>query len=503
MSNVGKISGSLLIKNTLWNTLGLVLPVIVGLFAMPLLIRGLGTERFGVLTIAWMFIGYFSIFDFGLGMALSKLIAERLGQQKPESIPSLFWTAMIIMTGGGVVGSVIVALLAKQTVSHWLNIPESLQTETLTVFYILSFSVPIVIITTGLRALLEAYQQFAVSNIIRIPLGLLTFLGPLAVLPFSNSLVPVVAVLLLGRLLGICACYHYCVKTVPAIRQEIAFDKRQVKALLSFGGWMTVTNVLGPLMVYFDRFLIGFVLTMTAVAYYVAPYEMVTRLWMIPMGLIGVLFPAFSTMLSADRNKAVYLFGKGTNLIFYLMFPVFLIINLFAKEGINFWLGSEFAENSATVMQWLSIGVFLNCVGRIPSVLIQSAGRPDLPAKLYLFELPVYIIALWYALNNYGIKGAAAVWTIRVLVDTVAFFAMSSKTVPETAKPALTIGGKLTIAVLILFFVPFLDGFILKIALLFGLALMSALTAWKSGLFLNQRKSFAGNNIFQGIRSRS
>ena len=503
MSGGVRINSSLLVKNTLWNTLGLVLPIIVGLFAMPVLIHGLGTERFGVLTIAWMFIGYFSIFDFGLGMAMTKLIAERLGQEKTESIPSLFWTAIIIMSGGGVIGALLVGAAANQIVLHWLNIPQPLQTESLTVFYILCLSIPVVIITTGLRALLEAYQKFAVSNMIRIPLGLLTFLGPLAVLPFSNSLAAIVAVLFLGRLIGVYAYYHYCVRMVPAIRNAITFDKKQVRTLLGFGGWMTVTNVLGPLMVYFDRFLIGFVLTMTAVSYYVAPYEMVTRLWMIPMGLIGVLFPAFSTMLSADKTKAVYLFSKGTNMIFYLMFPVFLVINLFAYEGINFWLGSEFAENSTVVMQWLSIGVFLNCVGRIPFVLIQSAGRPDLPAKLYLFELPLYVTALWYALNVYGIKGAAAVWTIRVLVDTVTFFAMSSKAIGETAQPSLKIGGKLLIALSILFSVTLIDGIILKTALLLSaLILISVGTVWKWKLFPHKGESLT-ENVFEVIRSRS
>jgi O-antigen/teichoic acid export membrane protein len=407
------------------------------------------------------------------------------------------------MSGGGAIGSLIVGVATNHMVLHWLNIPQPLQTESLTVFYILCLSIPVVIITTGLRALLEAYQQFAVSNMIRIPLGLLTFLAPLAVLPFSNSLAAIVAVLFLGRLIGVYAYYHYCVRAVPAIRNEITFDKKQVRTLLSFGGWMTVTNVLGPLMVYFDRFLIGFVLTMTAVSYYVAPYEMVTRLWMIPMGLIGVLFPTFSTMLSADRTKAVHLFTKGTNMIFYLMFPVFLVINLFAYEGINFWLGSEFAENSTVVMQWLAIGVFLNCVGRIPFVLIQSAGRPDLPAKLYLFELPFYVAALWYALNIYGIKGAAAVWTIRVFIDTAAFFVMSSKAIRETAKPSLNIGGKILIASTVLFSVTFIDEIILKTALLLSVCvLISVGTIRKWKLFPNKGESFA-ENIFAVIRSRS
>ena len=64
---------------------------------------------------------------------------------------------------------------------------------------------------------------------------------------------------------------------------------------------MTVSNVLGPLMVTFDRFLIGSIISIAAVAYYSIPYEVVTKLWLISSALIGVLFPAFSATNSVDR----------------------------------------------------------------------------------------------------------------------------------------------------------------------------------------------------------
>lgn len=74
---------------------------------------------------------------------------------------------------------------------------------------------------------------------------------------------------------------------------------------------MTVTNIVGPLMTYMDRFLIGAFISVTAVAYYATPYEVVTKFWLIPSALVGVLFPAFSTALAHDRQRAGQLFGRG------------------------------------------------------------------------------------------------------------------------------------------------------------------------------------------------
>ena len=487
-NNTNLTSGSLLAKNTLWNMLGLILPLLVGVIAMPYLIHGLGNARFGVLSIAWMVIGYFSIFDFGLGRALTKMIAEQLGRGDIKTIPPLFWTGMSIMMCAGIIASIIVGLLSENIVFSWLNIDAVLKQETLSTFYILAFSIPFVIATTGFRGVLEAHQQFAIVNIIRIPLGLLTFLGPLAVLPFSNSLDSIVMVLLIGRVIGVYVYYVFCVKAVPSIKDCISVDRSMVKPLLSYGGWMTVTNVIAPLMVYLDRFLIGSVLTMTAVSYYVAPYEVVTKLVMIPMGLIGVLFPAFSTMLSSDRGMAALYFQRAINIIFYFMFPVFLFVNMFSYEAIELWLGNDFAEYSTVVMQWLSIGVFLNCVARVPFVLVQSAGRPDLMAKLGLIALPLYLIGLWYALNNFGIEGAAIAWTLRVLIDTVAFFFLSGKIFPEVLAVSRILTGKLLVASLILLLVTFIHGMILKLVLLLILCPIFLFIAWNYGLSLGDRR---------------
>src|SRR5690606_4446854 len=175
-------SGRLLARNTVLNLIGQGAPMAVALVAIPLLIQGLGTDRFGVLTLAWMAIGYFSLFDLGLSRALTQLLAERLGADSQEEMPALTWTALLLMVFLGVAGGGLLALLSPVLVGRVLNIPAELQGEALRAFYLLSASLPCVISTAGLRGVLEAHQRFGAVNAIRLPMGVLTFLGPLLVL---------------------------------------------------------------------------------------------------------------------------------------------------------------------------------------------------------------------------------------------------------------------------------------------------------------------------------
>lgn len=420
--------------NIFWNLLGSSAPLLAAIFAIPVIIEGLGLERFGVLTIAWMVVGYFSLFDLGLGRALTKLVAETLGSGEDNELPSIIWTAMSLMMVLGVLAAVFVAMISPWLASSLLNIPLKLQPETLKVFYLLAASIPIVIITTGLRGILEAYQRFDYVNVVRAPLGMLTFLGPVAVLSFSNSLVPVVAILVIGRLLSLCVHAVLCLKVEPIFQRSFSISSiswTMARRLIAFGGWITVSNIISPVMTYMDRFLIGAVVTMTAVSYYATPYEIILKLGIITGAIMGVMFPAFATILAQDPARAGNLFHRTLKSIFLIIFPLVFLIVLFAHEGLTLWLGSEFADNSTIVLQLLAIGVFINSHAHVPYGLLQAAGRADITAKLHLIELPFYLLILWWLVNSYGIAGVATAWGLRVTLDGLFLFLMVHRFLPE------------------------------------------------------------------------
>ena len=80
--------------NVAWNFLGTGVPLLAGLVAIPLLIEAMGTPRFGILSLAWVIVGYFSFFDLGLGRAMTHLIAQKTGSGQESEIPSVVRNGM-------------------------------------------------------------------------------------------------------------------------------------------------------------------------------------------------------------------------------------------------------------------------------------------------------------------------------------------------------------------------------------------------------------------------
>jgi O-antigen/teichoic acid export membrane protein len=444
--HVSQPPGGRLMRNTTWSCIGSAAPMLVAIMAVPRLIHGLGADRFGILTLAWMAIGYLSLLDLGLGRAITRLIADRLALGLDEELPGVFWDAHLLLAGVGLAGGVLVWGLSDVLLNHALKIPFVLHGEARNCFHLIAVTIPVVVLANGFRGFLEAHQRFKAVNIVRTIVGVIGFLGPLLMLHWSPRVDVTVALLSAVRIVTIVAFFVCCLRTCPAVWTRRCVGVTALTPLLRFGGWITFDNLIGPLMISVDRFIIGTLLSVGMATYYVTPQEMMTKLLILPMGLQQAIFPAFS---GVGREEAASLYRKSADTILLAMLPLTLLVLLFAREVLTAWLGVSFAARSFHVLEWLAVGILINSVAHVPSSMIQAIGRPEENAKIHALELPLYLALAWWMIGHYGILGAAIAWVLRVTVDTVCFFAVGYRVLPCSpftwrnvgAAAALLVGG--------------------------------------------------------------
>lgn len=405
-------------KNISWNLLGNILPLAVGLVIFPLIISAYGTERFGLLALAWSLVGYFSLFDMGLSRALTQMVSERLSKQVDNAeIAEMIRTSFRVMWLLGLVGGSVLWLIVPWLVRDMLKISSALNHEAIQAFSILAFSIPLVVHTSALRGVLDALQLFKQASLIRIVLGVGTFVGPYIASLFGASLIYAAYSLVLVRVISWVMHFYVVHNTVLLKTKSLNYHGKWLKPLFSFGGWMTVSNVIGPLMVYLDRFVIAAIIGASAVAYYVAPYEVVTKMWAVPAAISGVLFPLFAKEWQTNPITSAKFLNQGVTYVLIFLYPPVLFMSLFAHEWLLIWLNKEFSVNGAVIVGWLAAGVLVNSVAQIIFAKVQGAGRADWTAKLHMLEVIPYLLILWFALKQFGIAGAAFAWFLRVTVD--------------------------------------------------------------------------------------
>lgn len=429
-------SSGLLARNSVFNLLGQGFPLLVALVSLPFLTRGLGPDRFGLLALAWTFIGYFTVFDFGLSRSLTQMIAERLGQNRDDETGGIAWTGLLIMVTLGAVGAGIILRLGPLIIDGILAVPRPLRSESLRTLSLLAVCLPAVIGTIGLRGILEAYQRFDLVNAVRAPMGALTFLGPLAALPFTRRLDVIVGIVVLARIVGLSVHALLCVRVAPTLMKPRWVARESLGSLFRLGGWITVSNLVSPLLVYADRFFIGALLSLSAVAYYATPHEVMTRVLVLPVAVAGVFFPAFAAGHVADRARIVRLFESSLRGILLVLVPVLLLCLVFAETGLALWAGEEYGRNGAAVARWLAVGLLFNGIAQVPFALVQGVGRPDISARFHLLEVPLYLGALAWGLTRFGVAGAAFVWSVRAMLDAFLLFGAAAYLIPGTRRGA-------------------------------------------------------------------
>lgn len=431
--------GGLLARNTFLNVGAQLTVLLLAFIAVPILIGELGDARFGLLAIAWVVIGYAGIFDLGLGRALIALVGNRMGTGREHEVPVLFWTALATMLVAGTVGLAVLAALSPWIVGGILGVEDDLRQEATTAFVVLGCGLPFVVGSQALRSMLESEQRFDIVNGIRVPSSALSYFGPVVALQFWDGITVAVAMVVLSRASAFAVLCVMTLRAVPAVRESFAVSWDALKALLRFGGWVTLSGLVSPVLSNLDRVFVGAILSVSAVTYYATPHEVVRRMWIPSFAIAGVLFPAFALNHEADSPRAAKLFGAGNRAIFVTLFPIVLVVVAFAHEILTLWLGADFADRSETVMQLLAVGVFGNGLAQVAFGFVQSA-RPALSALIELAEVPLFVVAIVLLTRSLGIEGAAVAWAGRQLVDAAILHFVSGRMVPAARAGSRAIG---------------------------------------------------------------
>jgi len=468
-----------IVGNLAWNVIGESIPALAAVIAIPILVHRLGAERFGVLTLSWMMAGYFGLFDLGLGRALTQAMAQELSAGCGARAATLFWTAFAIMLVFSAVAAVTLTMLAPWLSRSALKIPSALQGETLMGFYLIAIGLPMLISASALRGALIAGDRFDLLNLIRTPVGIMSFAAPVLMLPFTHNLAWLIGALILNRAASWALYFGAVLHALPDLRSHLNIDLGRMAPLLGFGAWVTVSSVVTPIVVYLDRFLIGAMLSIAALTAYSLPMEIISKTVIFPAAVSGVMFPAFARSFPAASQGPTALFARSVQLVALILCPLCAAVVTFAPQIMALWIDGRFALQSSVVLQILAVGTFIAGLAWIPLALLHGAHRPDLPAKLHLVDFPVYALLLWISIRKFGLTGAAFTWSGRMLVENLVMFAMASRFIDASARVVAGACCAFVLSIAIVAAGAFISDFYLKMIFVCAVTMLAGVAAWR------------------------
>jgi O-antigen/teichoic acid export membrane protein len=400
-------------RDSTYNLLGLLVPLAVSLVTIPIYLDLIGEARYGVLAIVWLLLGYFGLFDLGLGRATAQRIAA-LRDSTADARAQTFWTALMLNVAIGVAGGALVWPIASYFFGNVFRIEGALRPEVLAAVPWMMLAVPMATLSGVLSGALQGRERFLELNIISVSGTILFQLLPLAAaMQWRADLGVLLPAALFARLFTLLVLLERCKHHLYA-GHSAAFARSEAVQLVRFGGWVTVTAFVGPMMVILDRFIIGAIVGARAVTYYTVPFQLAERSTIIASALTSALFPRLA---SATRPEEQRLAHEGLRVLVVVMTPLVVLGILFMQPFLSWWISPAFARQSAGIGQIILLGFWANSFASIPYAQLQARGRPDLVAKCHLGELLPYFGLLYLGLGTFGMVGAAVVFSVRVLVD--------------------------------------------------------------------------------------
>lgn len=402
-------------RNTLYNLVGTGIPLVLFIVTIPLYIAEIGAARYGVLAVVWLVLGLFGMMDLGLGRAATQQIAT-LRDADDNDRRSVLGSALVGNAIVGALGAVVMTGVSWYVFAEGMQLEDWLRAEALPLVPLMALAVPVATSFGILAGALQGRERFFVVNRIAITNSTLFQLLPLAVAwMYGPSLFWLVIAALGARVIAVALLWRECRLEFGAGWLASSYRGR-LAAMLRYGGWVTVTGVVGMVLVFSDRLIIGSIIGAVAVTIYAVPLDATRRLAIIADALANALFPRLAI---AGEDQSRDLTRRAVSMLYAIATPAIAAVIVLADPITRLWLGDEIGSQAGPLMQILGVAAWINIFAKLPYAKLQAQGNPRAVAIAAIIQMPPFFLALWYALQAFGLAGAAWVYLGRNTLDFV------------------------------------------------------------------------------------
>jgi Membrane protein involved in the export of O-antigen and teichoic acid len=411
------------LRNGLLNLGMQVFPVLAALVAVPFTIKAFGPEAFSVFSLGVTGIVLFNYLNFGVAQAATRSLAKLSPDTDGSEVNRIFFSGAVTILAIGLIFSLLAHVFAPQ-LAEAVSKDLAMRPTAQRFFHAIGLASPLFLFIIYLRGCLESQQLFKYSATNRAVLNSLIFLSPALPAVMGLGIETSLYVILTAHAASM---LFLCVKTTRALslKPRLLVSRREVGDMLTAGAWMTVSSLAAMLLLYADRFIISMLSGLTIVAYYIASFDLVSRLSLIYGSLTAAFFPAIAQWRDrGEHRKITGILSFSTKAMFFVMIIVVTVIATLSREILSLWISAEYAEHAALMLSVLSFGIFFNAMAVTPQRALMAIGQERLVGTYVALQSLLYVLLSFAAVSRFGPMGACVVFVIRGLLEFVALSVM-------------------------------------------------------------------------------
>jgi O-antigen/teichoic acid export membrane protein len=407
---------SLLKQNISATLFGNAWMALMGLVFVPLYIKFLGVESYGLIGIFTMFQVMTGLLDMGLSGTVNREMARlSVLPGKEQEIRNLVRSLEIIYWGIALLIGIAVIAASPFIAHHWVRAEQLSSATVEQAVLIMGFTLMLQLPTSFYVGGLTGLQRQVILNASNIGISTLRGVGAVAVLWLIS---PSIQAFFLWQVI-ISATQTFLLMfllwhQLPSAGNRAVFQKQLLHGIWRFAAGMGGISILGIILTQVDKIILSKLLSLEMFGY----YALASIIALSPLRLSGSLFvsiyPRFTQLVSLnDQESLKQLYHKGCQFMAVLILPASIVVALYSYEIILLWTQNPLtAEKSHLLVSILICGTALNALMYLPHALQLSFGWTRLFFFSNLMAVVLFVVSIVYMTANYGSVGAASVWLI-------------------------------------------------------------------------------------------
>ena len=401
-------------KNVVANYFGQGWQALMGLAFIPLYIRYLGIEAYGLIGIFALLQAWLALIDMGMKPALGREMARFTGgAHNAQSIRDLLRSIELI--GIAIAGGVALGIWAASgwLASHWVtakNLPVEVVAQAFAVMGVV----------TALRFIENIYvssivglQRQVLQNIVTSITATARGLGAIGVLAWVSPTIEafffwqgLISLMTLALFAGV------VYRALPPAPLHARFSGSALIGIWRFSAGMMAITFLALLLTQIDKILLSRLLTLESFGYYVLAGVVANGLYMLTGPITTAFYPRFTELATNGDEVALRaLYHEGAQLVTVLMGAAAMVLMVFGDRVLRLWTGDPaLAQQVAPLMAVLALGTLFNGLMWIPYQMQLAHGWTSLTIKVNIVAVSLLVPAILWVVPAYGAIGAAWVW---------------------------------------------------------------------------------------------
>jgi O-antigen/teichoic acid export membrane protein len=389
---------------------------------VPIYIRYLGIESYGLVGIFATLQSVLILLDLGLGPTTSRELARmsalpgtaRDVRDLARTLEIVYWTI------GFTIGSLII-LIAPYLGGTWVRAttldPRLITNAFRLMALLLLVQWPVVFYTGALQGL----QRHALLNAINVVANIVRFGGAAIVAAATGGNLLV----FFGWQMGIAALQALTLRQAWWHAAPNALQPTRARPALLLPTWRFAAGMSGIaansiILTQADKVILSRLLSLKGFGYYALAGVVAQSLLLFSSPVAKSVFPRFSQLVVADRTQELRAsFHQASQVLAVGVLSVSIVIALFAHELMLLWTRSPVtAAQTAPLVAILVLGSAAMALQVVPYQLALSFGYTQLNFRLGLAVIAVVVPLLVVLANRFGAVGGASAWLLSNVLST-------------------------------------------------------------------------------------